>query len=489
MTSIYDEHSWLEQVRFAKPFGKETKVASVTVSVIGSFVTRRIPEDLPLLFQGGIAIDPRNDTPMEMDAYSIYLALKALERTSGRDYSTERTALVEAVVGQMQICGGFWSHGAWTGSRREVHMRFTAAAIRLLAEALEDGLVNDPELIVDALERHLSFSERLSCGLWFLHDTLETEWAGVAHPHKPRRNKAWSSSEKNCLVLNTHMDTLSTLLHVMRRVPMRDQDKVRFQLLVREGLHSLKAVLMPSVSLRWRTFAAVDSIIRSVVFASYIGRLPRSRHLERKVLKVLRIGILGAYFSLRRAIRSHIPAFAFPDGYLERDISLMGASFEYHVVNAYDLARLMTQAREYGLAVDDGLFDRCDELIDAAINYAIGSSYWKYHLATTSETTRAILLCEAILLRASSLEPSGIPKGWIKAYCAIRRVLPPSAAILGYDPFIVAGASPNLLPPDRCDLIRLRSGKTLMIDLETAEISLPSGSPVDRFHGLIPATQ
>ena len=76
---------------------------------------------------------------MEMDAYSIYLALKAIELSTGSSLQALKKRLADAVVRRMDQCGGFWRHGAWTGSELEIHMRFTAAAIRLLVEAAQDN--------------------------------------------------------------------------------------------------------------------------------------------------------------------------------------------------------------------------------------------------------------------------------------------------------------------------------------------------------------
>ena len=231
--------------------------------VIGSSVDTIFPRDIPLYFRDGIVIDRRNNTPMEMNAYSLYLGLRALETMTKADYQTERREIVEAVIKRMQSCGGFWSHGAITGSYKEVHMRFTAAAIRLLVEAFGDGIISNSSTIVGALKKHLSFSERLTFGTWFFHDSIEQyslEECSAQFPTwtPPMRSIVWGSSNGNCLVLNTHIDTLITILQVLHRIELDDEDRQFLLTNLYAGLVALKTVLSPSQNVWWRCFNVLD---------------------------------------------------------------------------------------------------------------------------------------------------------------------------------------------------------------------------------------
>ena len=162
---------------------------------------------------------------MEMDAYSLYLGLKALEKRESRDFSVERRALVDAVIGRMTTCNGFWAHDFWTNSDAEIHLRFTAASLRLLGEAWNDGLLTEPSVIVSTLKKHLSYRAEIECGTWFLHDSLEMLNACRQHPVKPLSNSVWGSSQLNCLVLNTHVDTLSTAIYLLQRLELSALDR------------------------------------------------------------------------------------------------------------------------------------------------------------------------------------------------------------------------------------------------------------------------
>lgn len=424
-------------------------------SIVGSFLVRTLPRDLPSLLHKGILVDPRNGWPMEMDAYSAYLALKAIEKGTGEDLATERKILCDAILRRMGQCNGFWSHGAWTGSDREIHMRFTAAAIRLLLEAWEDGLVEDRTVIIGALKKHLAYCEALERGTWFLHDSLEQVSTGVPYPRRRSINQAFGSSTANNLALNTHLDTISTVINVLHRFPLLDAEQDYFSAAVVSGMAALEFVLDAPPPLSWRLFSPCDSAIRSFLFRSSGSRGGLAK-LTNKICGL----IYKAYFPLRQRIRSRLPFFLFSDGYIERDIALSGTSFEYHLVNVYDLARLLLQIEEADPSCDRAFLQKYETIIDRGLDYAARSAYRHFLLESARRNARPILLCEAILARLATMQ-GHVPPHWVSAYCAIRRQLPPSPAIQGYDPFIVTDARPL---PGR-DVVQLRGGKWIEIDL------------------------
>jgi hypothetical protein len=425
------------------------------VTIIGSDLEASLPGDLPRYFRNGILIDRRNDTPMEMDAYSIYLAFRALEKAHDHKYRSERKALVDAVTERMRNCGGFWSHGAWTGSDKEIHMRFTAAAIRLLTEALDDELLASSSTVVDALNRHLSFSEPLSCGTWFLHDSLEKCGNELPGWSQPVRNVAWGSSPTNCLVLNTHVDTLVTVLHVLKRVEMNEADRRHLVSKFQSGLAALKTVLSPDPSFPRRLFGTLDGVVRSLLLRTWSNSLAG---------KALRKAFFWLVAPIRQRLQSRYPGYVFPDGYIERDIGLSWRAYVYHLFNVWDLAKFLIQYKESGLGMDLEFFERCEELIDNGIDYATRSSYWRYVVVSMKENAAAIVLCEAILARLGTKQEALVAQNWMSAYCAIRRILPPSPAILGYDALIVNDEQTHSVPPEGWDFIRLRDGRTLAVD-------------------------
>jgi hypothetical protein len=435
---------------------------SATTTVVGSCFAAKLPEELDLFFENGVLIDRRNRTPMEMDGYSLYLVLIAIERISGRDLRSERTRLVEAIVARFRT-KGFWPHGAWTRSDNEIHMRFTAAAIRLLIEASDEGLLNDRGIIVEALKKHVEYSEGISSGLWFLHDSLEVP-GNSDHYRNANRFRAWGATSENCLVLNTHLDTLATLLQFLERCEVDDNDRRFFQAKINSGLSSLHAVLAARIPARWRILGTFDSIVRSIFFQTFARQSSINRFVQRVVRR---------YFRVRRIFKCAHPHFVMSDGYLERDIGLNGTAFEYHTANVYDLARLSAQLRKSDDHRDTALIKQCEDLVDAGLNYATRTSYKCYWRAAMEENGKPILLCEAILARLATMpDRASIPQAWISAYCEIRRRTPPSAAIVGYDPLTVSCAMNLPAPVPGIDSGLLLDGRRFSIDLIQERIAI-----------------
>lgn len=424
-------------------------------SIVGSFTDAELPEDVRLFLKDGVCIDRRNNTPMEMDAYSVYLGLRAIEATSGRSCKTERELIVNAVVNRLSTCGGFWAHGAWTGSPKEIHMRFTAAAIRLLLEAHLDGMNVSRAQVIGALNRHLEFSERVAHGTWFLHDSLECPDTRIPF-HFPTKNNAFGSSLDNCMVLNTHIDTLVTMMHVLRRMDLPQPDRDVVLSLLKSGTEALRSVLRPDHSLLWIAFSRMDSIARSLLFGTF--------KVHGRISDAVRWLIARKYFALRKRIRARLPGFVFSDGYIERDLSLDGRGFEYHLVNLYDLSRFVSEADESKFIQDKELISRCEALIDAGLNYCILTSYWNYLISATANNTRSILLCEIIVARLRTHNETSAPRHWIDAYCQIRRLLPRTPALLGFDPVILSTPYSTAALEAGKDVIQVREGK-LIIDL------------------------
>jgi hypothetical protein len=425
------------------------------VTVMGSFERASVPGDLSLFLKDGVLVSKIHGTPAEQDGYSLYLALKAIERTTEVDYTEERKRLLEAVVTRRTRAGGFWTHGAWTGSDTEVHMRFTAAAIRLLCEALDDGLLDKPNAILSALDAHLAYAEELPFGTWFLHDSLELPDSAIRSPFRLLENQAWNSSPKNALVLNTHLDTLATIAHVLHRVKMGPAQRHHLTSRFLSGLRALEKVLEEGGG-AWEAFGLLDGIARSLMFSTF--------QTTSLFSKAIRKAIFLVYFPLRQQIRNCVPGFVFRDGYLERDISLPGGGFDYHLVNIYDLARFAVVAVEAGLLPPGLLRSRVEALIDQGIEYAITSRYWHYLMYAIQRSGSPILLCEAMLARLGLQHRVEVPAHWLRAYCEVRRRAPPSAAILGYDPLTV-GSAARPRRGDNWDEICLKNGTVLSINI------------------------
>jgi len=399
------------------------------MTILGSCLPAIVPDDLDSLLHDEVLIDRRNKTPMEMDGYSYYLACKALEKAYQVDLGSEKKRIVDACVKRCKVCDGFWSHGAWTGSPKEIHMRFTSTAIRLLVEGYKDGLISDSGIVIKSMRKHLEFSEPIDSGIWFFHDSLELPSIGIEYPFKNIKNQVWGSSPTNMLVLNTHIDTLVTILFVLRSIKIHPDDKKFLVEKLAKGVDALKAVLKLNPSFAWKVFSLIDSQVRYFLFNTVANDVV--------FFKVIRKIIYKFYFPVRHLFRSKVPGFVFEDGYIERDISLGGKGYEYHFVNVWDLAKFIKEAGKSEHIQDKEFIDYCMNLVGNGINYAVSNPYWKYVLETTKKQGGAMEICESIIIM-QQIEKSGEDdEHWKEAYDKICSLIPPSPALMGYDPLIL----------------------------------------------------
>ena len=397
-----------------------------TFTPIGSYIPLPVARPVPPVVQDGIFVDRRNGTPMEMDAYSLYLALKAC---GDHDSLADRRYIVERIEARRIAANGFWHHGVWAPHVSEIHLRFTAAAIRLLIEAHTDGIYPDGTQLAAILRRHCDYREQLAFGPWFLHDTLELHEHAAAALEQPYVTELWRSSSSNCLVLNTHVDTLSTLLDALDRVVMPEADQAALTRLADEALGTLFAVLDAPVPWWWNSLSLVDSAARGLLL-----RNPKPRTRLGNIVK-WRL-IIGIYYKARRALKARAGRFDFSDGYLERDLTLSGYHFDYHVYNLHDLLRLIRIADRSGRITHEQRA-RLIAIVDAGLNYACREPYARFVRASYQENGRAGVLREAIMSRATLTTGFAMPAAWRVLADEINEQVPPTPAMLGYDPFIV----------------------------------------------------
>ncbi len=396
---------------------------------------------------------------MEMDGYSVYMALRGMDNIAADTKKLWSRSIIAAVQKRMRECAGFFSHPVWSGSEQEIHFRFTAAAVKLMIEGWRDGLVEKADAI-DLLDRHLRYRETLPIGVWFLHDSLELADTVAKDPARPSNNHAWGSSARNCMVLNTHLDALSVLLYAAKvgLIDLCESDEHR-QLVLR-GLDSLTVVLQENPGRPWQIFSFLDRFVRGVGICSYAVPT-KGGSFTRKVLR-------RTVFAIRKQFRSRYFGFVHSDGYVERDISLWGMGFEYHIVNLYDLVRLieLVSKSEFACAYKKQITDWL-KIVDNAIDHATRHPYKFYLEKSFLDSGRSICLCEALLVRISLSEDFVIPKRWAEIFFYICSNVPPSAAMLGVDPFIVKNGSLN---SDNTMTYELLNGARLNVNFATREL-------------------
>lgn len=429
-----------------------------------------IPKDFPSFFRKGTAINPKYGKPFEHQIYGVYLALQALELRQDTDYSKLKTKIVNAVLARRKDCNGFWLHNQPPGPG-VIHFRSTSSAIRLLVEAYVDGLIHDENLIGISLRKHLSFSERLdNGGLWFYHDSLESFLSNSPDPRRMFKNTAWGSSTQNALVLNTHIDTLVTILHVLKWVNLPDDDRQVFAEFLEAGLNTLQYILTPLSGLMQASFQVFDSFARKQIFKCYKDCCFLGYRAWCKAFFLY-------YSRLRPYLKVKFPFFIYNDGFLERDLGRFGLSYIYHLVNTRDLAKLALQLDAHSLYAE--LSKSLRQIVIKGLQYTFSPSYFRYIEYSFTKRNDPILACEALftLFRREQL----LSDIWIQRYISIRRRLPPTPALLGYDPVILDHSLVNNskilcefeIDPQSADILILSARRYLIINISDTDCALP----------------
>ena len=376
------------------------------VTILGSCTVIDYPNDAYLFVKNDHLVDIRNGFQMEMDVLPLYfLALNANDQL-------QMDRLNHALINNLQNSEiGLWQCGVW--GYEEVHFRFTSIAIRLWL--FYTHLVEKQKLI-SCLIKHISYQEPISEGVWFFHDSIEYNKEPFYAPWNG--SSCLKASENNMLILNTHIDTLVTLLIAKEtNVEFDELDKQIQQGLL--GLYSFyqeTKVVAPFLS-------RLDAFFRNISLLC-LGRGSRISLLLSKVLNRL-------YFSkFRLFLKRRINIRAFSDGYLERDIRLPSNNFEYHVVNIWDLSKLLFWMNINDVIFED-VYDKSVESILNGLKYCFNSRCYTYYLKSISQkkgNSNEVLESIAILYYL------GIQESWLETlYLQYRRFAPPSCGILGLD--------------------------------------------------------
>lgn len=292
------------------------------VTVLGSGSLVELPTDVDSFVRNGYLIDRRNGSLMEMDAIGLYSIAEIL-----KEKDKIRNLVINGICTNLNASKdfGFWKHGVW--GHDEVHLRFTSSALRLLllidnSQELHHGLDKNELLL-----KHLEYSELLDEGRWFFHDSIEPSCA--SYPQAHINNKCLGSSLGNMMILNTHLDTMTTLL--MYQYSCHDK---AIDAYITDSIKALDFYI-ESASKLPLAFEKIDGIIRN----NYLKLFGN----KKLVSKIIRGGLSVLYYRKIRLLFKKVYNVAlFSDGYIERDLCLGGPSFDYHVVNIWDLARVLT---------------------------------------------------------------------------------------------------------------------------------------------------
>jgi len=284
----------------------------------------------------------------EVDAFSLFIALDSMNRTTGKKiYEHMKTQVVFSVISR-QDSDGAWRQGLLADFLEE-HYRYQCSAIHMLSADYEQ---TGDMLVSSALRNAVDYMkvqcESLSVGKWYLHDSLEKRSGnGKRGPASFYASNKFGKSACNMLVLNTQLDAVLALR--------------RFEEVAGEG--SLDSEIMSGVDaalavLGLRTADIIYRILFSFIeLTFYPVRDAREFFYPVRVMRRLARII---FIPLLPVIKKYFPRFVMPDGYIDRDLAVNHFCYVYHSINTMDLLRFQRRFRNKIL----------DDIIDKAINLA-----------------------------------------------------------------------------------------------------------------------
>lgn len=345
-----------------------------------------VPNDIDKIFStdGKFLVSPtlEEDFYFEMSGESMYYALKDLEKNRGIDLSAYKKRISNAVLNRIELCEGKLFHNSLSGKSYDTQLRSSSSAIRILLEAIKDGF-DDYYTLSNIINYHYSFYFKWSQGIWFCHDTSEYYGKG---PKTHLNIKVFNKDYKNTLTLNTHFDSLSTLLLIE---PYIDYLNLSFSIkdYIESALISIQYLIdynkHHTLINKW--LQQLDSKLLN----KYIYNDSKSAKLYERIIHPLLFKVVS-------------PTIFFDYGFISRDLAVLNRHIDYHIVNMIDIARvlcLLKKRKDYA---------GCKNLYDAYFNILmkglqIGSTIHKYNEYVYRDDLSIAWLCELYAL-ASKLQ-------------------------------------------------------------------------------------
>lgn len=263
------------------------------------------------------------DYYFEMSGESMYSAIKGLEKETGQDYSEYRGRIVMAIVDRMASCNGILSHTSLVPGKTDTQLRATNSAIRVLIQAQLDGYGVLKEL-KQLLPYHFQFYMEWGGGVWFCHDQSEYE----KEIRKCQlQTTVWKKEKYNTLTLNTHLDSLNTLLLLLKNRNQICIDNYAFyENLLIKGLTALNTLINKDTK---------------GVFSSVLQLLDKRFYFLHKSNNPILHFVVRAFdrFVHPFLFKNITPVFFFNYGYIARDMAVKSRHMDYLPANIADMLR------------------------------------------------------------------------------------------------------------------------------------------------------
>ena len=314
------------------------------------------PEDFPKIFSSdGKYLVSRfygEDYYFEMSGESMYTAIKGLEIETGKNYSEYRDKIVNAITDRMRACNGILYHTSLVPGKTDTQLRATNSAIRVLIQAQLDGYDVHSELN-QLLAYHFQFYMEWGDGVWFCHDQSEYE----KHIRKCQlQSKVWGKEAYNTLTLNTHLDSLNTLI-----ILCKHEDKLQianlnnYENLLRRGTIALNTLLNKKTN------------GLCVGFLQYIDKQFCLLNKQKKPAIHFIVRVFDRFVH-PLLFKKLTPIFFFNYGYVARDMAVKSRHIDYLPANIADLLRFYSLSKDYAMVSQVIDIQKMHTIIDKALN-------------------------------------------------------------------------------------------------------------------------
>jgi hypothetical protein len=283
------------------------------------------PEDFEQIFTSDrmflITRSLGKDWCFEMSGESMFYALCELEKANNHSLFNYKSKIIEAIDKRIIWGNGKLLHRSFTGNC-DIQFRSTNSALRTLLYACNDKFKTDDSIKILANEQFKYFFHWKK-GIWFCHDSSEYHGkTPISHIRSRIAGKSW----RNTLTLNTHIDSLNTLLllKLYEKEYLLDFD---LDYLINKGLTSINQLLeLTNEGRGLDKLQAIDNY--------YLDLSLKERHnfwvdciYERIIHPVI--------------FKFIFPTVFFNNGFIARDLSVLNRDIDYQLVNIVDLARLL----------------------------------------------------------------------------------------------------------------------------------------------------
>lgn len=355
-----------------------------------------LPDDFENFFDtsGTYLISQRfgQDYFFEMNGEFLYYTLSALGKETGTSYRSYKERIITAILKRKEACDGFFYHQGFCG--QDTQLRATSAVIRVLLQGESEGLADKSE-IIPVVNKHFLYYLPWQEGIWFCHDTSEHQGEKLSTNIASR---VWGKDERNTLTLNTHIDSLNTLLLLLLH-DKRDYWDGDILELVNKGLIPLKYIL--DKSLTKSPFRKMAEHMDNYFFRKELKRLTLKKDI-RFFPKVYERLVYPYFFKM------FFPTVFFENGFIARDLSVRNRHIDYQMVNIVDFLRLIILYKAVREKGETGLLDidirQLTDFLGNAVKLAGGDACFRQYLENNAHIL-ALYLESLVYMSSLTADP------------------------------------------------------------------------------------